>query len=239
MTRVMIVAPMQREATALGRDAIAIGAGSRAAAALDARLAEGACDLVLIAGVCGGLDPSLAAGSVILGRSLLTADRPEIVPVPAYYDAARRALRRAGGSFVAASLLTVERPIGSRADRTDAWNTYGAGGVDMETYALAEVAVRRGVAWLAVRTVVDEAAASLPAALREWNGDTDDRAIAREALRNPREWLAYAKLALSMRRALSSLARAVPIVARAAESVVVTGDPRASASLEIPLVSAR
>src|SRR4029079_10234314 len=57
LMRVMFVAPMAREAKALGADVC--GAGPRAGAYVDARLRDGAYDAVVLAGVCGGLDPSL------------------------------------------------------------------------------------------------------------------------------------------------------------------------------------
>ena len=100
-------------------------------------------------------------------------------------DAVRHALRDRRQPFVSSSLLTVEGPLAGKVARTDAWNTHGAAGVDMETYGVAAAAIRHGVAWMAVRVVLDPAGVALPASLASWHDESDERAIMRTALRRP------------------------------------------------------
>ena len=215
MSRTLIVAPTAREAAAFGPGAIVCGAGSDAGDAVASRLHAnaGAYDLVVIAGVCGGLDPSLQPGSLILARRSISAASGEelAVDVPVF-DALRRTLRTQHIPFVSSVLLTVERPVASVVEKTDLWNRYGAGGVDMETHVVATASIAAGVPWIAIRAVLDPAGVSLPASLRDWDANSDDRDIARAALRRPAEWLAYARLALGLRQSLAALRSVAPAI---------------------------
>ncbi|HEX5478653.1 MAG TPA: hypothetical protein VFY79_02920 [Dehalococcoidia bacterium] len=221
--RTLVVTPMTREARAAAPDAFVCGSRHAAARVL-AHLDRQPADIVLIAGVCGGLDPSLAPGALILGRRLLAEGKPELTPHTAAFDAARRAMRRARLPFVSSSLLTVDHPIESVAARTDAWNAYGAAGVDMETYDIASALTEHNVRWLALRAVLDPAGFTLPRAVRAWSEEQDERQIARTALRSPRDWPAYARLALQLRASLRALSRAVPVARTALDATVASPD---------------
>ncbi|MBF6601111.1 MAG: hypothetical protein IVW36_11440 [Dehalococcoidia bacterium] len=197
--------------------------------------------IVIIAGVGGGLDPSLASGALILGRRVLAEGRPELTPHPALFAAARSALQAGGIGFVSSQLLTAARPPATAAAKRDAWNTFGAAGVDMETYELAAALESAGVPWLALRSVLDTAASTLPAAVARWSAESDERQIARAALRTPRDWPAYLRLALELRASLRGLRRGVPVL-RAAfasiESLPAARSPRPGA-VDVPLVGIR
>lgn len=216
----LIVAPTRREAAACGPEARVVGAGLNAAKALDERLSRGDVSLVLIAGVCGGLDPSLATGGLILCRRVVAPGRSELAPDSALFEAARRRLRTLGLPFISSVLLTVARPVGSLRAKTAFWNEYGAAGVDMETWLLARAAAGRGVPWLALRAVLDPATATLPHGLLAWRGENDERAIARHIALHPLDWPAYTRLALELRRALRSLGAAAPAVAEVASAAL-------------------
>jgi nucleoside phosphorylase len=216
---VAIVAPTRREATACGEGTLVCGVGVAAEASLAALLDRGRAEALVIAGVCGGLDPSLAPGTLILCRRALQRGAPELKPDQAQIETARRRLRGKGVPFVLSGLLTVEHPVASRAEKTDLWNEFGAAGVDMETYPLARLAEARGVPWLAVRAVLDPANAGLPAVLRNVRDEVDERALAAALARSPRDWPAAARLALWLRCALAGLRQGVPVVAAVASSV--------------------
>ncbi len=231
-SRILVVVAMQREAAAVGADLVC-GAGERAGYAVDATLRAQPRDLVVIAGVCGGLDPSLAPGALVLAHRVVNERGDERAAGRALFDAARRALRRHGSKFAPSSLLTVARPVATRAQKTDLWNTHGAAGVDMETWHVIEAAASHGARWLALRAVLDPASDLLPPSLRDWNGATSDAAIARALVRRPLEWPAYVRLALQSRAALRSLRTALPIVIAAAESAMLSRDGQPEK--EIPL----
>lgn len=217
---VLVVAPMQREARAAG--ATAVGAGMHAGARLRRLLEERPCQAVLIAGTCGALDPSLRPGDIIVSRSVVAHDRPELPGDARMLGAARSALggeRNRRVTFISSRLLTVAAPVIDLDSRRDLWNTFGAGGVDMETYALADEAVARGVPWLAVRAVSDGSAARMPSPVARWRDESDDPDVMRAIARRPWCWPSAARLALGTRAALRSLALTVPVIAGALERV--------------------
>ncbi len=233
--RCLVVAPTSREAHMLTGDVLA----SRSPDAVLARLAQQPADVVLVAGICGGLDPSLAPGALVLARRLVAGGRPDLAPPDVLIEAARRALRTLRRPFVSSTLLSVGRPLATRRDKTDAWNTHGAAGVDMETYTLAEALEARGVPWIALRAVLDPAGAALPAAAAGWRGQQDERAIARAALRRPADWPAYARLALQSRTALRALSGAVPAVVRAIGEIqdLAQAPPPDGARSDLPIIA--
>ena len=207
---VLLVCPTEREARALRGAAVAVGTGRECADRLQTLIRERGASGVLILGVCGGLDPSLRPGDLILGRAVLARAGEERRPSQLLLDAARRSLRRAGISFVSSRIYTAARPIGSRRAKVKAWNEFGAAGVDLESYWLAEAADRAGLPWLVVRAVVDPADWALPPSLAEWASEADSARALRAAALRPWEWPAYVRLATAWARAERNLRRAVP-----------------------------
>jgi hypothetical protein len=239
MMRTLYVAPMTREARACG--AAPCGAGPRAAEHIERALASGARDAtsagaIVLAGVCGGLDPSLAPGAVIVARRVTDAGGHGIDVEPHLLDAARAHLRAAGITFVSAALLTVDAPLMGADARRDAWNAHGAAGIDMETYGVAQAALRHRIPWIAVRVVLDPAGASLPPSLDNWRDESDERDIIRAALRRPREWPAYVRLALQSRAAMRALARSAPRVRDAVAPIQAQSAPASHIVEPIALV---
>ncbi|MDW8047355.1 MAG: hypothetical protein RMK15_08775 [Chloroflexota bacterium] len=226
---VLIVAPTEREARSIRR-ARSCGAGAAARDGLARLLDAERPSAVLIAGWCGGLDPSLASGDLILSRLVVAPGNPELLPRPLILDAARRELRRRRLRFVSSRLLTAERPVARRSAKVDLWNEFGAAGVDMETYYLAAELEARRIPWLAVRVVLDPAGWDLPDSLASWTAEGDERAAIRRAVLRPWEWLGYARLALALPKAERSLRRAAAFASRALatapveELPVVIGD---------------
>jgi nucleoside phosphorylase len=203
---------MRREARAIRGDrrVFLCGTGEAAGRAVKARFTRGETDLVILAGVCGGLDPSLAPGTLILCREVLMEGEDPLAPDPTIAERVRKQLHAHNASFVASRLLTVEMPAGSAAEKTDLWNVYGAAGVDMETYQVARACNDANVPWIAIRAVLDRASRSLPAAVRAWRDEGDEGGIRSAALRRPQDWPRYAALALDLRKATNSLRQTLP-----------------------------
>ncbi len=227
---------MRREARAIGRRAVSVGAGARAGDGLRAQLKEGGIEAVLVAGICGALDPSLAPGDVILASSALADGKPELHSDARLLVAARAALaaqtrgrvpqRRDGApdGFVCSRLLTIPAPTVDAGERRSLWRDVAAAAVDMETYALAEAATEGGIPWLAVRTVSDAAEARLPSAIASWRDERDDWPVAFAIARRPREWTLAVRLAWDTRMALQSLARATAVVSAAFDGMTTPAD---------------
>jgi adenosylhomocysteine nucleosidase len=232
--RALWVAPTRREAAALPAGAAVATRGAE----LQERLAGGGFDVVVIAGVCGGLDPSLSAGDLVLARGVASVGDPSLRPPPPLLERARATLRATGRPFVTAGLLTVDAPVASVAAKRRLWNAHAAAAVDMETHALAAAALAAGSVWLAVRAVVDPAGLTLPAPLTRWQGDAESAIVGRLA-RRPQDWPAILRLALAMRRAVESLRRA----AMALDSLLIETDaeqlalPEPEPSRELPLLN--
>ena len=100
---------------------------------------------VLIAGVAGGLDPSLASGDLLLAEG---GD-------PGWLAAVARRLPEAR----VGKLLTSGRVIVSARNKAAVFADTGALAVDMETWAAAAVAT---VPWLGLRAISDTAHQDLP-----------------------------------------------------------------------------
>jgi nucleoside phosphorylase len=209
--KVLFVFPSEREAAtvSLRRSPLICDAGTLAGEVVAAELEENRPDLVLLAGFCGGLDPSLKPGSIILGRQVVAPGEDVLDPDRLVVEEVRAALRGGGLPFVYSRLLTVARPAASRAEKRDLWNEFGAGGVDMETYWVARACRKARVNWLAVRAVLDPAGHALPATLSAWERPGDEATSAARAVVRPLEWPAYVRLGLQYRAARKAMRTAL------------------------------
>lgn len=204
----LIVVPTRREAAG-GERCFVAGVGAAAGDALRARLREARPGVVIHTGFCGALDPSLRAGDLVLVRRVEREGQPPLEPALHLLEASRKELRRRGLRFVTSGILTVDAPAGQRR-KLAYWNARGTAGIDMESAHVAAACEEAGVPWIAVRAVVDTARQSLPAAVRRWRAEADERAVVRAALVRPWDWPAYARLAWQARLAARALERGLP-----------------------------
>ena len=117
-------------------------------------------DHVMIAGICGGLDPAVAVGTLI---------NPEVVVDHASGTAYRH--RPPGDAPLGGRLVTTEEAT-LDVELSRKFHREGFVGVDMETAAVAEVCEARGCPWSAYRCIGD----------RYFDGLLDERVL---ALANP------------------------------------------------------
>jgi adenosylhomocysteine nucleosidase len=142
----LIVAGMGREAARLGANVLLDGHRPR---------------WLLSAGFAGALDPELGRNAVVMPNEVIDLDGHHFaidVSVPPPGAASDRGPRIATGR-----LLTVDRIIPSAAEKAELRRRYAADLVDMETSAVAAVCSARGVRFLAIRVISDEAGIDLPA----------------------------------------------------------------------------
>ena len=171
MTRVLVLTAVDLEARGLARHlgldrvarsgwphfasgsvelaAVGLRAGELQARAASFRLP----DLVISAGACGALSPSLVEGELVV---------PEAVAGP---DGARAATTMVAGLPRRGTLLSVDAVVESAAAKARLWMETGALAVDMESAPILAWARARGIAALAVRGVSDTAARGVPADL--------------------------------------------------------------------------
>lgn len=153
-------------------------------------------DLVVSAGACGALAPSLSPGAPVIPETVVDAGGARLAtdPVPG--------LARAG------TLLTVPDVVESAAAKARLWVETGALAVDMESAPIVAWARSRGLAAAVVRAVADAAADAVPAdvaALVEPGGRVRTASALRAALARPR----LVAEALSLGRGTSAAVRTV------------------------------
>ena len=218
---VLIVAPTKREARGVGGECIALGARDESISSLELAIAERKPDTIIIAGVCGGLDPALKKGSLVFARQVEgVGTESTFAPEKMIFESGRRALRSAGLSFVTSKLVTQQNVAVTTTEKLALWNEYGAAGVDMETLPLIQVAEKANIRWLVLRAVIDTASMTLPETLSNWENEEYERGIKLKILQNPSEWKKYLQLAHGLRLALKSLRVGVPIIQKVAEDTV-------------------
>jgi adenosylhomocysteine nucleosidase len=140
------------------------GIGCAAAGVAARELVDAGVAALMTFGMAGGLDPALKAGSIVLPCELISAEGARFAAWPSWRErvAAAVAPLRAVSE---GSLLTTTRAIDTPADKAAAFRDTGAAAVDMESSAVAEVAARHNLPFIAVRVIVDTAADRLPRAV--------------------------------------------------------------------------
>lgn len=182
-----------------------IGAERARQAANDA-LAAGA-EALLSFGSAGGLDPGLEAGTIVIASE---ARSLEDAALPADKAWAERLGATAGQAYrrVSAAIVSPPRPVRLPAEKAALFRASGGAAVDLESYAVAEVAARAGVPFLAVRAVVDGAGRVVPRAALAAVGDDGGvawPALARAIASRPWESVGLMRLAADAGAARRSL----------------------------------
>jgi adenosylhomocysteine nucleosidase len=187
-----------RVAASLGAAEAGGGLPPGAAAAAGRLVAQGVTALVSF-GVCGGLDPALRPGALIVPRAILGRSDRYVT------DAA---LTSALGGWTADALWSGEAPVANPAAKRAMFETTRAAAVDLESGAVAKVAAAAGIPFAVLRAVCDPAEAGLPpAALAGLDsaGKIAPWPVAASLLRDPRQLpalLGLARAAAAARRAL-------------------------------------
>ncbi len=140
------------------------GPGPERAGAAATRLARGGAGLLISFGICGGLDPELRPGDLLLADTVLAGDGARLSA-----SAERRAVLEARLSglslrIATGTLLGQDRPLASAADKAARFAATSARAVDMESHGVARAAQAAGLPFLVVRAIADPAERSLPRA---------------------------------------------------------------------------
>ncbi len=184
------------------------GPGPRRAQAAAARLAADGAVLLVSFGICGGLDPELRPGDLLLADTILTGDGTRHPASGEQNRILEARLADLGLDIVTGPLLGQDRPLVSAADKSTRFAATAALAVDMESHGVARAAEAAGLPFLTLRAIADPAARSLPQAALKAIGP-DGRlqlfsAIAAMYLR-PWESLALVRLAYETRLAFDTL----------------------------------
>jgi adenosylhomocysteine nucleosidase len=142
-----------RIAGRLGLPVIAGGGTAAGAEVAAERLVEEGATSLLSFGLCGGLDPSLLPGAVVI---------PRVVVASGYWRADARLLAWLGGATVE-RLFGATAPVASAAEKRGLWMTRAAAAVDLESGAVASAATRGRLPFAVLRAVCDPAEREVPA----------------------------------------------------------------------------
>ena len=160
--------------------------------------------LVVSAGVCGGLDPALRAGDLVLPDGALN----EVgLRLPITGSVVQRAAAAGNAPARTGWLVTSSRLVGTPEAKAVLRAATGAVAVDMESAVILEAAAARGCSSLVVRAVSDDARETLPVELVRLMGDDGRLRPSRAlALARPRVLARALQIGCSTRRALATVA---------------------------------
>jgi nucleoside phosphorylase len=184
--------------------------GLRAAVLAERAVAFGPCSLVVSAGVCGALSPTLRWGDLVVPESVIDT-RGVVWPTADVPGLPRRG-----------TVLAVDEIAATPAAKARLWLDSGAAATDMESGVIMAWARRRGVDALVVRGVSDTANETVPpdlAAAVTADGRTRPMRAMQAALARP----SALGDALALRRGVqAALAAVAPALGTAARRVAVT-----------------
>jgi adenosylhomocysteine nucleosidase len=183
----------------------AAGQPKIAAQAAQRMLDEGASGLLSF-GIAGGLDPSLGPGVVVVATQVV---RPDGKTIDCHEPWIARLLV-AGAGFDSGPILGSDDAVMTTARKAALYREFNCLAVDMESHAVATVAQKAGVPFIAVRAVGDPAGRAIPpAALAGLAPDGRTRALPVLAalMQRPKDAAALIRLARDTNAALASLRR--------------------------------
>jgi adenosylhomocysteine nucleosidase len=134
-------------------------------------------------GVAGGLASSLRPGDWVVASAVVEMDTARATD-PAWSSRLRDAIK--GSSY--APIIGVDTPVAEPKAKRELHRTTGAAAVDMESHVVARVAAAHGLAFTALRVIVDPADRAIPTAALRGMGSgprADSAAVLRELIARP------------------------------------------------------
>jgi hopanoid-associated phosphorylase len=178
-----------------------------------ARLVASGADALLSFGIAGALGPSLAPGTLLLPRRVVSEDGASFDVDADWHQMMRERLATRGFGIVDGDLLGGTRIATTQDQKALLHRRTGAVAIDLESAVVAVAAQRLSRPLLVLRAIADPADFALPHAASV-GLDEEGRAalgpVLRALLAAPREIVPLIRLAAHTRRALASLARAAP-----------------------------
>lgn len=156
-------------------------------------------------GVAGGLAPGLRPGDWVVASAVVDSQTP--LATDATWS---RRLLDAVGDANYAPILGVDNPVAEPAQKREFYRTTGAAAVDMESHVVARLAADHGLAFAALRVIVDPAERVIPSAALVGlgpNGYANASAILRDLAARPAQLSQLARVALDAFTARSEMQR--------------------------------
>ncbi len=163
--------------------------------------------LVVSAGVCGGLDPALSVGDLVVPDTVINEAGLRLVITG---SDAQRAAAKGSVNALAGVMTTVSRTVATPEAKAALRAATGAAAVDMESAPIVEAAAAHGCTSLVVRAVSDDARDTMPDELMRLMGANGRiRGGGVLALAQPGLLRRALQLRRSTRRALATVAEAL------------------------------
>jgi adenosylhomocysteine nucleosidase len=184
------------------------GAGEQnAKKAAEQLIAKGASHLISW-GCAAALDTSLKPGDLTLADALIDSDNIKLDIHSSWHRLAAAHLQSSSVAVHIGSLAESQVIVSSSTDKTKLHATTGAIALDMESVAVAKVALSKNLPFLAVRAVVDPVNMNLPKAIMHSLNDQGDVVLSKLLLfllTHPFELPGLIKLGLYFNKAKSKL----------------------------------
>ena len=158
-------------------------------------------------GICGGLDPSLHPGSLVVATMVITPEGEELRTDTGWRNHIAEMTPR---PLTIAGIVGSDHAVTSPQAKSDLFAATGAVAVDMESHAVARVALKAGLPFLALRAIADPAHRAVPvSAMGGLSPDGHTRALAvmGNLLLRPWELPDVVRLARDMRKGMLALRR--------------------------------
>ena len=162
-SQLLFISGLQREAAiARGDNALAICGNHEMLLAKLAEVAAAApLRLIISFGLCGGLDPALRSGDVVIGTSVLAGSEGFLADDSVARELAAR-LGAAGERVSLGAVAGVDTPVLTRLAKAKLRNATMAVAVDMESHIAGRLAADRKSPFVILRVVSDPADRDLP-----------------------------------------------------------------------------
>jgi len=143
-----------------------------AAMAAKALIHDGAPDLLISTGFCGGIDPELLSGDVVVAKSIVIAKEGSYEEIPALFSPVCQAFvtrqRSEGNRTVEGTFVSTPEIMQKRSLAAVLPGHYTNPVVEMESAAVAIIAAENNIPLVAIRAVSDPAAEELKFSLNEF-----------------------------------------------------------------------
>ena len=160
-------------------------------------------------GLCGGLDPRLRPGDLILAKEVVSAEGAVRTDEAITLSLAQRPRRRRSARVVE-RLAASDAPVLTAAAKSELRSSTGAAAVDMESLIAGQYALEQRVPFAILRAVADPAERALPVlALKAVaaDGGVNVQAVIGELIRSPSQFTGLQALAADSRAAFRALKR--------------------------------
>jgi adenosylhomocysteine nucleosidase len=183
------------------------GMGPQAATRAAVALVAAGAGTLLSFGLAGALDPGLRAGAMLLPDAVTDGNGAVHRTCPQWRE--RLVARaRAGAEDHGGTLLSLAEPLMTASAKSEAWQRTHAYAVDMESFAIASVAMQQQINFAVARVVVDTAVDSLPRSVTratDLRGEVNYLRLISGLLRSPADLFALLRLARRYRLAMGAL----------------------------------